>query len=378
MESLTERERAYYGYLEGAVSIVVNLALSFVKFGVGFYINSIALIADGFHTLSDLLTSLVVIIGFKFSQQPPDKEHPFGHGRYEDIASLIIAILLAVVGAQFFISSVKRLYSPEIVKGSFLFFLVILSTAAAKEVLARYSLYLSRKIDSHTLLADAWHHRSDALAVIPVAFGILASSYGYYWVDALSGMIVSGVIVYVGYTIARDASSTLLGKAPSDELILKVRKLASLSGVTDVHSVYVHYYGEKKVISLHMQVEPMGLEEAHAIADAAEQKIAEALNASVVVHIDGFTVDESMKKEISSIVEAHEEVISCHAVDIGQKIDFHILVDKNMGLQEAHKLAHHLKDDIAKKYGKDVVIHVEPCPETCNDCNQKCDVRFTQ
>jgi divalent metal cation (Fe/Co/Zn/Cd) transporter len=122
----------------------------------------------------------------------------------------------------------------------------------------------------------------------------------------------------------------------------------------------------------------MGLEEAHAIADAAEQKIAEALNASVVVHIDGFTVDESMKKEISSIVEAHEEVISCHAVDIGQKIDFHILVDKNMGLQEAHKLAHHLKDDIAKKYGKDVVIHVEPCPETCNDCNQKCDVRFTQ
>jgi divalent metal cation (Fe/Co/Zn/Cd) transporter len=216
------------------------------------------------------------------------------------------------------------------------------------------------------------------LAVIPVAFGILASSYGYYWVDALSGMIVSGVIVYVGYTIARDASSTLLGKAPSDELILKVRNLASLSGVTDVHSINVHYYGEKKVISLHIQVEPMGLEEAHAIADAAEQKIAEALNASVVVHIDGFTVDESMKKEISSIVEAHEEVISCHAVDIGQKIDFHILVDKNMGLQEAHKLAHHLKDDIAKKYGKDVVIHVEPCPETCNDCNQKCDVRFTQ
>lgn len=378
MESLTERERAYYGYLEGAVSIVINLALSFVKFGVGFYINSIALIADGFHTLSDLLTSLVVIIGFKFSQQPPDKEHPFGHGRYEDIASLIIAILLAVVGAQFFISSVKRLYSPEIVKGSFLFFLVILSTAVAKEVLARYSLYLSRKIDSHALLADAWHHRSDALAVIPVAFGILASSYGYYWVDALSGMIVSGVIVYVGYTIARDASSTLLGKAPSDELILKVRNLASLPGVTDVHSIYVHYYGEKKVISLHIQVEPMGLEEAHAIADTAEQKIADALNASVVVHIDGFTVDESMKREISSIVEAHEEVISCHAVDIGQKIDFHILVDKNMGLQEAHQLAHHLKDDIAKKYGKDVVIHVEPCQETCNDCNQKCDVRFTQ
>jgi cation diffusion facilitator family transporter len=367
MESLTERERAYYGYLEGAVSIVINLALSFVKFGVGFHINSIALIADGFHTLSDLLTSLVVIIGFKFSQQPPDKEHPFGHGRYEDIASLIIAILLAVVGAQFFISSVERLYRPEIVKGSLLFFAVVLSTAVAKEVLARYSLYLSKKIDSHALLADAWHHRSDALAVIPVAFGILASSYGYYWVDALSGMIVSGVIVYVGYTIARDASSTLLGKAPSDELIQKVRNLASLRGVTDIHDINVHYYGEKKVISLHIQVEPMGLEEAHDIADAAEQKIADALNASVVVHIDGFTVDESMKREISAIVEAHEEVISCHAVDIGQKIDFHILVDKDMGLEEAHRLAHHLEDDISRKYGKDVVIHVEPYVDVDND-----------
>ncbi|MBU7013211.1 MAG: cation-efflux pump [Theionarchaea archaeon] len=375
MESLTEKERAHYGYLEGAVSIVINLALSFVKFGVGFYINSIALIADGFHTLSDLLTSLVVIIGFKFSQQPPDEEHPFGHGRYEDIASLIIAILLAIVGAQFFISSIERLYRPEIVKGSVVFFLVILSTAAAKEILARYSLYLSRKINSHALLADAWHHRSDALAVIPVAFGILASIYGYYWVDAISGMLVSGVIVYVGYTIARDASSTLLGKAPPDDLIFQVKRLASHAGITDIHSVNVHHYGERKVISMHIQVEPMGLKEAHAIADDVEQKIEEELNASAVVHIDGFTVDESLKEEISAIVEAHKEVVSCHAVDVGQKIDFHILVDKNMELREAHQLAHHLEDDIAKKFRKDVVIHVEPCPRVCDDCSLRCDMR---
>ena len=378
MEALTERERAHYGYLEGGVSIVVNLSLSFLKFGVGFYINSIALIADGFHSLSDILTSLVVILGFRFSQQPPDKEHPFGHGRYEDITSLTIAILLAVVGAQFFISSVERLYHPEVVKGSFLFFLVILLAAAAKELLARYSLYLSRKIGSHALLADAWHHRSDALTSVPVAFGILASTYGYYWVDALSGIVLSGVIVYFSFTLARDAASRLLGKAPPDEVISQIKRLASYPRVTDIHSINVHNYGERKVISLHMQVEPMGLEEAHAIADIVEQRIAEGLNASVVVHIDGSTVDESMKEEISKIVEAHDDVVSCHAVDIGQKIDFHILVDKNMRLQEAHDLAHHLENDISRKFKKEVVIHVEPCSHVCNNCSQKCDVRSAQ
>ena len=366
------KSRAYYGYLEGTVSIVINLILSFVKFVTGIHINSIALIVDGFHSLSDIFTSVVVIIGFRSAEKPPDSEHPFGHGRYENIATLIIAILLAVVGVEFLVSSVQRLLHPEIVRGNFLFFSVVLLTILAKEALARYSTSLSRKIDSDTLLADAWHHRSDALGSIPVAFGVLASAYGVYWLDSLFGILVSAIIIYTGYKIARDTADSLMGRAPPEELVRDVRRLALEKEVTDVYNISVHEYGARKVISLNVKVRPMGVEEAHEIADSVEKKIAEELNASSVVHIDGITLDESVKKEISRIVEEHDDVISCHAIDIGKKIDFHILVDLNMSLEEAHKLTHHLEDDVKKKFKKDVIIHVEPCTKICDECDQEC------
>jgi cation diffusion facilitator family transporter len=372
------KSRAYYGYLEGAVSIVMNLILSFIKFVVGVNINSIALVVDGFHSLSDLLTSFVVILGFKSSQKPADEEHPFGHGRYEDIASLIIAILLAVVGVEFLISSAERLLRPEPVRGNFLFFSIVILTILMKEALARYSTYLSKKIDSQVLLADGWHHRSDALGSIPVALGILASAYGYYRVDALSGILVSIIVIYMGYQIARNAASSLLGRAPPKEFVERIKRMAHLKGVTDIYDIYVHHYGMRKVISLTIKVEPMGLEGAHALADSIEKLIAQELDASVVVHIDGFTLDDSMKEEISRIVEQHSEVISCHAIDIGKKIDFHILVDKDMSIEEAHELAHHLEEDIQTRFEKDVVIHVEPCIEKCEVCEQECQKKVIE
>ncbi|MBU7038559.1 MAG: cation diffusion facilitator family transporter, partial [Theionarchaea archaeon] len=231
---------------------------------------------------------------------------------------------------------------------------------------------LSRKIESDALLADAWHHRSDALAAIPVAFGILASAYGIYWLDSLFGILVSAIIMYTGYKIAKDAANSLMGKAPSEELVRKIKRLALLEGVTDVYNVSVHEYGARKVISLDIKVAPMGVEDAHKTADSVEKKIAEELEASTVVHIDGITVDDSMKEEISRIVEQHSQVISCHAIDIGKKIDFHILVDKDMSIEKAHELAHHLEEDIQTNFEKDVVIHVEPCIEKCEVCVEEC------
>jgi cation diffusion facilitator family transporter len=373
--NLDTQERAHYAYQEAVVSMVVNLALSGIKFAAGFYINSIALIIDGVHSLSDIATSALVMIGFRSSQKPPDKEHPFGHGRYEDVVSLIISVLLAVVGIEFLISSAERLYNPEVVQGSVFFFLLVILTLVAKEGLARYSAYLSHKIDSRALLADAWHHRSDALSSIPVALGILASSFGAYYVDSLSGILVSMIVIYVGYTMAKDTISSLLGEAPPQEFVDEIKNLATREEITDVYDISVHDYRTQKVISLRVKVEPMGLEEAHTIADSIEKRIAEEKNAAVVVHIDGFTVDDSVRDEISRIVEGHADVISCHAIDIGGKIDFHILVDKNMSLERAHELAHHIQDDIEEQFNKDVVIHVEPCLQDCDHCEQECDQR---
>lgn len=369
--------RAYYGYKEAVVSIVVNIFLSIMKLVVGVYINSIALITDGLHSLSDIITSFVVIIGFKSSEKPPDKEHPFGHGRFENIASLIISIFLVVVGIEFLISSVERLYHPEPVHGNFFFFGLVLLTIVVKEGLAQYSTRLSQKIDSAALLADAWHHRSDALSSVPAALGVLASIYGVYYVDSLSGAGVSVIITYMGYKIARGAVSTLLGEAPSTAFVEKINELAKIEKVTDVYDIFVHDYGTKKVVSLTVKVEPMGLQEAHCVADSIEKKVAETLNASAVVHVDGFEVDVSTKEEIYEMVKDCKEVISCHAVNIGEKIDFHILVDKDMKVDEIHELTHRLQEDIERRFNKDVIIHVEPCIERCEQCNQECEVRAT-
>ncbi len=372
MESTT---RTSYGYKEAVVSIVVNVFLSIIKLAAGAYINSIALITDGLHSLSDIITSFVVIIGFRSSEKPPDKEHPFGHGRFENIASLIISIFLVVVGIEFLISSVERLYHPQPVHGSFFFFGLVLLTIVVKEGLARYATHLSQKIDSDALLADAWHHRSDALSSIPAALGVLASIYGVYYVDSLSGAGVSVIIMYVGYKIARDTVSTLLGEAPSTAFVEKIKELAYTEKVTNVYDIFVHDYGTKKVVSLTITVEPMGLQEAHSVADSIEKRVAETLNASAVVHIDGFKVDASTKKEVCNTVKDYEEVISCHAVNIGEKIDFHILVDKDMKVEDVHQLTHRIQEDIEHRFKKEVIIHVEPCIEQCEQCEQECETK---
>jgi cation diffusion facilitator family transporter len=370
-----EKNRAYYGYIEGVVSIIINLILASIKFLIGIHINSIALIADGLHSLSDLFTSFIVILGFKSAQKPPDEEHPFGHGRYEDIASLIISILLVIVGIEFCITSIQRLIHPQIVQGNYLFFMIVVLTIMGKEALARYSLYLSQKIDSSVLSADAWHHRSDALASIPVALGILASAFGYYSVDSISGMIVSIVIIYLGIKIAKDAINDLLGKAPPPHFTEKIRRMAQSEGAIEVSNIHVHTYGTKNVISLNVGIEPMGLEQAHSMADSIEKKIAQEFSASVVVHVDVFKIHESVKEEINSLVKEHEEVISCHAITIGDTIDFHILVDKTMSLEDAHELAHHLKEDISTRFNRAVRIHVEPCIDRCEECTQDCELK---
>lgn len=372
---MKERDRTYYGYLEGEVSIVINLVLSILKFGVGIYINSIALIVDAFHTLSDLFTSVVVILGFRAAKRPPDKEHPFGHGRYEHIATLVIAVLLSVVGFEFLLTSTQRLLEPQEVRGTLFFTVVVLLTVVVKEALAQFSFKLARKIDSSTLMADGWHHRSDALAAIPVAIGILASSYHIYWLDALFGIVVSAIIIYTGYSIAKASSSSLMGKGPDESFIERVKHLALLKGVTDVSNIQVHEYGLKKVISLSVKVEPMGVEEAHALADSIEERLKTDADATATVHVDGFTEDESVKERIYTMVKKHDEVLSCHAIDIGDKIDFHILLDKDMSIEKAHNLADHLEKEVARRFGKAVIIHAEPCIESCEHCKEECEKR---
>ncbi len=282
------RTRAGYGVLEGTVSIVVNLALFAVKLVPGIMIGSISLIADAVHSLGDVLSSGVVIWGFRASAKPSDSEHPFGHGRVEAVATLVIGILLFVVAWEFAQNSVIRLLSPRPVAASAWLLAILLLTVVLKEWLTRFARTLAATIGSSALEADSWHHRSDVFATLVVVVSLLAARFGFHFVDAVGGLAVSGFIAAAGYRLTRDAVSPLVGEAPSPELVREIRETAlGVVEVDEVHDVIVHAYGGLLVTSLHAEVSSdLDLTRGHDVAEAVETALNQRFGGWSVVHID--------------------------------------------------------------------------------------------
>lgn len=280
--------RRKYAYLEAWVSIIGNLLLAAVKIILGTLLNSISLLADAAHTAADVLTSVVVLIGFKLSSSPADKKHPFGHGRMEFIATLIISLMLLYVGAGFGKSSYDRLISNTVVKGSYIVAIIMVIGAIIKEWMARFSIDLGRRTNASALEADAWHHRTDGIASLLVAAAIVASKYGYYRLDAIFGLMVSALIIYTGISISVSSISKLLGEVPEEDELKDIETVAlSVSGVESIHKVNVHNYGSHKEISLHVQVEnDMSLVEAHDISEKVERAIEKETDCNATVHVE--------------------------------------------------------------------------------------------
>jgi len=380
--------RAKYGYLEGVVSIIGNTILFIIKLILGLLINSIALIADSVHTLSDVGTSVVVIIGFKISKKPSDENHPFGYGRVEYIATLIIAVLLAVTGFGFIQQSIERILNTISITheeyGLLIGFIILLS-AVVKEGMARFSISLGKKINSDILLADAWHHRSDALASIGVGVSIIGSSYGYFILDPLFGILISVVIIYVGVILGKTSAQFLIGKSPDKNVIQSIEDIArQVKGVKNVHDISLHDYGTTKIITLHAEVDKqLLLEDVHAIADSLEEKIKHSMHCSTIIHVEPaeFHADATKKKRlIENILYKQKQVISFHKIRIFRRpekddISMHIIVDKAMNVQASHEFSHRIEALIQKAYGScDVHIHLEPCEKIyCPICIKPCE-----
>ncbi|MGB9868035.1 MAG: cation diffusion facilitator family transporter [Bacillota bacterium] len=280
--------RARYAYLEAWVSIVGNSVLASVNFTIGVLLNSIALMANATHTAADILTSLVVLVGFREARRPADEEHPYGHGRVETIATLIIAVLLIMVGIEFAKTSGERLVNRVIIHGSVTGAGVLFVAGIIKEWMARFSIGLGKAISASALEADAWHHRSDGIANWMVAVSLLLSQVGYGWLDAVFGLGVSLLIVYTGYKLAKSSISSLIGEKPDDELIACIRQLVlSVPEVKSTHKISLHDYGGKKIITLHIQVpDNLHVDESHAIAGRVKKLVKDRLNVETEVHVE--------------------------------------------------------------------------------------------
>ena len=282
------RIRAQYGILEGWVSIVINIILFAVKLAAGLFVNSIALIADAFHSLSDMASSGAVIWGFKISARPPDSEHPFGHGRMEHVTTLIIAILLIITGFEFAKVAFGRTTHAEAVVFSLPVIMIVFLTVICKEWLSRFAKELGRRINSKTLEGDALHHKADAITSLIVILALFSEKIHFRQFDGVVGIVMSVYIMYSGWKMLQDVITPLLGESANYGELVDIRKIAmSVKGIKGTHDIMMHKYGSMTIISLHVEIpEEFPFMEAHNVIEEIEENINFKMRAITTIHLD--------------------------------------------------------------------------------------------
>ena len=281
-------ERKKASYLEGTVSIVVNICLFALKYWAGIVSGSIALMADAWHTLSDSISSIVVILGAKLASKKPDKDHPFGHGRWELVSSIIIAIILVLIAFGFITDSISQLKTKESANFGTLAIVVTVVSIVVKELMAQYAFHLGRKSGSSTVKADGWHHRTDALSSLVILIGILFKDY-FWWIDGALGLAVSLMLMYAAYHILIESVNKILGEDPDEILIKEIHRLISSLYDYDIypHHFHIHNYISSKELTFHIKIENhLSVEEGHAIATAIEELIEEKLSIISTIHLE--------------------------------------------------------------------------------------------
>lgn len=287
-QSTNIKRKNRYGYIEGILSILVNTFLFAIKYWAGVVSGSVALIADAWHTLSDSISSVIVIAGVKLSSKKPDKKHPFGHGRYEQVAAIFIGFLLGIIAYEFLMESIEKLQEKETANFGTIAIVVTIASILFKEGLAQYAFFAYRKTDFSTMKADGWHHRSDALSSVIVLIGIFLKDY-FWWVDGVMGLIISGMLFWAVFSIVKDAISKILGERPSEEIVEKIKKIVDNYTETEFHPhhFHLHDYGDHKELTFHIQLDgQMQISKAHALATSIEKVIKQEMNITATIHIE--------------------------------------------------------------------------------------------
>jgi cation diffusion facilitator family transporter len=289
--NLAGMDKRRLGYLEGVVSSVLNTVLFGFKIWVGAAAGSVAMVADAWHTLSDTFTSLVVILGFWISSRPADKEHPFGHGRAELIASIVIGTLLGVVGINFVLDSLRHLSDRRAVTYGLAATVVFSVSVILKEAMARFSIWAGKKTNSQSLIADGWHHRSDALASLLIIVGAFLGRK-IWWIDGVLGLVVSALILHAAWQIIREASNALLGEQIDPAIEKKIRLMAAEAtfDAEGLHHLHFHRYGDHAELTFHVKVpDTKSLTVAHDSATALERRILKEFGFDTTIHIEPVT-----------------------------------------------------------------------------------------
>lgn len=286
----TLAERASAANRSTWVSVVVNIVLSTAQISTGILSKSQGLIADGIHSLSDLVADFVVLFASHHSKKDADEGHPYGHQRFENAASLALGGLLLAVGVGMLWSAVLKLQSPGSIETVHITALWVVGAAlVAKELLFRYMLAVAKRVKSSMLVANAWHARSDAASSLVVGLGIIGNLAGYPILDPIAALIVGFMVAKMGWGFGWDALHDLMDRSANDEEVEAIRRtLMETPGVSDVHDVRTRKMGDMIVVDAHLEVDAdITVEAGHDIAVEARQRVLQRHRVlNLMTHVD--------------------------------------------------------------------------------------------
>lgn len=295
--------RESYGRLAGLVGVFTNLFLCASKIAIGTLVGSIAIIADGVNNLADTSSSIITLVGFKLASLPSDKEHPYGHARFEYLTGMAISLLIILLGGKLFTTSFDKVLNPEPLQFSPIIVLVLAIAIGVKVWQTRFNMVIGEEIHSTTLKATATDSRNDVIATSAVLLSILAGKITGLQLDGYMGCIVALFIIYSGIQLIRETSSPLLGKAPDPELVHEIEeRICSHEGVLGIHDLVVHDYGPGRIFaSVHVEVDAYGdLIHSHDVIDNIERTISYDLKLHLVVHMDPLETQDPLTKDLNA------------------------------------------------------------------------------
>ena len=346
--------RTRYGMLASVVGIFCNVLLFSVKLAIGLILSSLAVTADAFNNLSDAASSIISFVGVKMAGKPADAEHPFGHGRIEYIAALIVSFLVIEVGFTFFKSSISKIMHPEEITFDPVPFIILILSILVKLWMAFFNNKLGKRNDSKVMLETAADSLGDVITTSATVISIVICHFTSINVDAMAGLIVSGIVIWSGVSIAKDTLEPLIGQRVPSELYQKITDMVeSYEGIVGAHDLIVHNYGpNRSMATIHAEVpNDVSIETSHEIIDRIERDAKKELNILLVIHMDPVEMrDEEvleLRDKTSHIVHALDPELHFHDFRVlkeneQKNLIFDLVVPDSYTEKDANRVMHQL------------------------------------
>lgn len=316
----SQNVRSRYITLGSTVGILCNILLFVIKFTIGFISGAVSITADAFNNLSDIGSSVVTALGYKLSEKPADKEHPFGHGRIEYMSGLVVAVLIIMVGVELFKTSYSKLINPTALAVDFVTIIALVVSIIIKFWMFLFNRKIGKTVNSSALVATAQDSINDSFATLAVLFSVFVALIFNINIDPYVGIGVALFIIYSGFKTIKETIDPLLGTPPDEETILKIEDTVKNFDecFLGIHDLIIHNYGPgRSFASLHVEVpSDINIIMCHEKIDACEKKLLEELKMNVVIHMDPIESENTLvadtKEKVLSAVKLIDDRLSIH------------------------------------------------------------------